>query len=143
MKIGFYYFATDYSMPIVEVARALEEHGYESLFVPEHTHIPASRRSPWPGGPELPKHYSHTLDPFVGLAAAAAVDQDAAHRHRHLSSDRARPDRDREGGRDPRSDLGRALRVRHRRRLERRGDGEPRHRGSRPAFGSWSIAPRR
>jgi len=73
MKIGFYYFATDYSMPIVEVARALEEHGYESLFVPEHTHIPASRRSPWPGGPELPKHYSHTLDPYVGLAAAAAV----------------------------------------------------------------------
>ena len=55
MKIGFYYFATDYSMPIVEVARELEEHGYESLFVPEHTHIPASRRSPWPGGPELPQ----------------------------------------------------------------------------------------
>jgi probable F420-dependent oxidoreductase len=73
MKIGFYYFATDYSMPIVEVARALEQHGYESLFVPEHTHIPASRRSPWPAGGELPKHYSHTLDPFVGLAAAAAV----------------------------------------------------------------------
>jgi probable F420-dependent oxidoreductase len=73
MKIGFYYFATDYSMPIVEVARELEQHGYESLFVPEHTHIPASRRSPWPGGPELPKQYSHTLDPFVGLAAAAAV----------------------------------------------------------------------
>jgi probable F420-dependent oxidoreductase len=43
------------------------------LFVPEHTHIPASRRSPWPGGAELPKQYSHTLDPFVGLAAAAAV----------------------------------------------------------------------
>ena len=41
--------------------------------MPEHTHIPASRRSPWPGGPELPKQYSHTLDPFVGLAAAAAV----------------------------------------------------------------------
>jgi probable F420-dependent oxidoreductase len=73
MKIGFYYFATDYSMPIVEVARALEEHGYESLFVPEHTHIPAARRSPWPGGAELPKQYSHTLDPFVGLAAAAAA----------------------------------------------------------------------
>jgi probable F420-dependent oxidoreductase len=73
MKIGFYYFATDYSMPIVEVARALEEHGYESLFLPEHTHIPASRRSPWPGGAQLPRQYSHTLDPFVGLAAAAAA----------------------------------------------------------------------
>ena len=73
MKIGFYYFATDYSMPIVEVARALEERGFESLFVPEHTHIPVSRRTPWPGGAELPRPYSHTLDPFVGLAAAAAV----------------------------------------------------------------------
>ena len=73
MKIGFYYFATDYSMPVVEVARALEERGFESLFLPEHTHIPVSRRSPWPGGAELPRQYSHTLDPFVGLAAAAAV----------------------------------------------------------------------
>jgi probable F420-dependent oxidoreductase len=73
MDIGFYYFATDYSMPIVEVARALEERGFESLFVPEHTHIPAARRTPWPGGAELPRQYSHTLDPFVGLAAAAAA----------------------------------------------------------------------
>ncbi len=73
MKIGFYYFATEYSMPIVEVARALEERGYESLFVPEHTHIPASRRTPWPGGAELPKQYAHTLDPYVALAAAAAA----------------------------------------------------------------------
>jgi probable F420-dependent oxidoreductase len=60
-------------MPVVEVARALEERGYESLFLPEHTHIPVSRRSPWPGGAELPRQYSHTLDPFVGLAAAAAA----------------------------------------------------------------------
>ena len=73
MKIGFFFFGTDYSMPVVEVARALEERGYESLFLPEHTHIPASRRSPWPGGAELPRQYSHTLDPFVALAAAAAA----------------------------------------------------------------------
>ena len=73
MKIGFYFFATDYSMPVVEAAKALEERGFESLFLPEHTHIPASRRSPWPGGAELPREYSHTLDPFVGLAAAAAA----------------------------------------------------------------------
>jgi probable F420-dependent oxidoreductase len=73
MKIGCYMFVTDYSMPIVELARTLEERGFESLFVPEHTHIPTSRRSPWAGGPELPRHYSHTLDPFVSLAAAAAV----------------------------------------------------------------------
>jgi probable F420-dependent oxidoreductase len=73
MKIGFYFFATDFSMPLVELAQAVEQRGFESLFVPEHTHIPASRRSPWPGGAELPPQYSHTLDPFVGLAAAAAA----------------------------------------------------------------------
>jgi probable F420-dependent oxidoreductase len=73
MNIGFFVFATDYSMPMVELARALEDRGFESLFVPEHTHIPTSRRSPWAGGPVLPKHYSHTLDPYVSLAAAAAV----------------------------------------------------------------------
>jgi probable F420-dependent oxidoreductase len=55
------------------LARAAEDLGFESLFVPEHTHIPASRRSPWPGGAELPREYSHTLDPFVALSAAAAV----------------------------------------------------------------------
>jgi probable F420-dependent oxidoreductase len=60
-------------MPIDELARALEERGFESLFLPEHTHIPASRRTPWPGGAELPRHYWSTLDPFVALATAAAV----------------------------------------------------------------------
>ena len=73
MKIGVYIFPTDYSIGIVELARALEERGYASLYVTEHTHIPTCRRSPWPGGAELPREYSHTLDPFVGLAAAAAV----------------------------------------------------------------------
>jgi probable F420-dependent oxidoreductase len=51
----------------------VEERGFESLFVPEHTHIPTSRRTPWPGGADLPREYSHTLDPFVALSAAAAV----------------------------------------------------------------------
>ncbi len=73
MKYGVYQFSTDYAIPIDELARALEERGFESLFVPEHTHIPVSRRSPWPGGPNLPREYWHTLDPFVALAAAAAV----------------------------------------------------------------------
>ena len=84
MKIGFYYFATDYSMPIVEVARALEEHGYESLFVPEHTHIPASRRSPWPGGPELPQAVLAHPRPVRRPGGGGRGDQDAAPRHRHL-----------------------------------------------------------
>jgi probable F420-dependent oxidoreductase len=73
MKIGLYMFATDYAIRIDELARAAEERGFESLLVPEHTHIPASRRSPWPGGAELPREYWHTLDPFVALAAAASV----------------------------------------------------------------------
>ena len=73
MDIGITMFPTDYSIRIDELAREAEARGFESLFVPEHTHIPASRRSPWPGGPELPREYWHTLDPFVGLAAAAAV----------------------------------------------------------------------
>ncbi len=73
MKLGAYIFPTEYSIGIIELARALEERGFESLWVTEHTHIPSSRKSPWGGGAELPKEYSHTLDPFVGLAAAAAV----------------------------------------------------------------------
>ena len=50
-----------------------EERGFESLFLPEHTHIPVSRQTPYPGGSELPPEYSHTLDPFVALAAIAAA----------------------------------------------------------------------
>lgn len=73
MKFGVYMFPTDYAMPIDDLARALEERGFESLFVPEHTHIPTCRRSPWPGGAELPREYACTLDPFVGLTMAAAV----------------------------------------------------------------------
>jgi probable F420-dependent oxidoreductase len=66
-------FATDYAIRIDELAREAEARGFESLWVPEHTHIPASRRSPWPGGPELPREYWHTYDPFVSLMYAAAV----------------------------------------------------------------------
>ncbi len=73
MHYGVFIFATDFAIRIDELARAAEARGFESLFVPEHTHIPASRRSPWPGGPDLPKEYWHTHDPFVGLATAAAV----------------------------------------------------------------------
>ena len=73
MKIGVFIFATSYAMRIDELAHAVESRGFESLFVPEHTHIPASRRSRWPGGSELPKEYWHTLDPFVALMAAAAA----------------------------------------------------------------------
>ena len=70
---GAMMFPTDYAIQPVELARAVEERGLDSLFFPEHTHIPTSRRSPWPGGGELPMEYSHTHDLFVALGAAAAV----------------------------------------------------------------------
>ena len=73
MKLGVFQFSTDYSMRPDDVARAAEERGFESIFYPEHTHIPVSRKSPWPGGKELPKEYWHTNDLFVALAMAAAV----------------------------------------------------------------------
>jgi probable F420-dependent oxidoreductase len=66
-------FPPDYSIPVMDLARAAEDLGFESLWLPEHTHIPADRRSPWPGGAELPREYSHALDPFLALTAAAAV----------------------------------------------------------------------
>jgi probable F420-dependent oxidoreductase len=70
---GVMMFPTDYAIQPVELAKAVEERGLDSLFFPEHTHIPTSRRSPWPGGGELPQEYSHTHDLFVALSAAAAV----------------------------------------------------------------------
>jgi probable F420-dependent oxidoreductase len=73
MRVGAFYFPTDYGINIAELAKALEDRGFDSLFLPEHTHIPASRRSPFPGGGELPKRYSHTHDPFVALSFAAAA----------------------------------------------------------------------
>src|SRR3712207_6439317 len=73
MQFGVVMFPTDYAIDPAELGRATEGHGFESLWVPEHTHIPTSRRTPWPGGAELPREYAHTLDPFVALGAAAAV----------------------------------------------------------------------
>lgn len=73
MKFGVYMFPTDYAIHPVELGRAAEAHGFESLFFPEHTHIPTSRRSPFPGGGELPQEYSHTFDPFVALGAVATA----------------------------------------------------------------------
>ena len=73
MEFGVVMFVTDETIGPAELARAAEDVGFESLFVPEHTHIPASRRTPWPGGRELPREYARTYDPFVALTAAAAA----------------------------------------------------------------------
>ena len=73
MKVGVSMFATDYAVRPDDLARAAEDRGFESVWYPEHTHIPANRKSPWPGGGDLPKDYWHTHDLFVTLTAAAAV----------------------------------------------------------------------
>ncbi|WP_043635989.1 TIGR03619 family F420-dependent LLM class oxidoreductase [Nonomuraea candida] len=74
MRLGVTMFATDLAMPVQELARAAEERGFSSLFLPEHTHIPVSRRTPYAaGGGELPEEYKRTLDPLVALSFAAAA----------------------------------------------------------------------
>ena len=73
MQIAAAMFFTDYSMSAAELAPALEVRGFESLWAPEHSHIPLTRKSPFAGGGELPKKYYDAMDPFVTLTAAAAV----------------------------------------------------------------------
>ena len=73
MEFGVGMFATDYAVPPQELAREAENRGFESIWFPEHTHIPVSRRTPYPGGGDLPKEYWHTHDLFVALTAAAVV----------------------------------------------------------------------
>lgn len=73
MRFGISTFVDDDTIDPVSLARAIEERGFASLTVAEHSHIPVSRESPYPSGGELPPVYYNTLDPFVTLAAAAAV----------------------------------------------------------------------
>jgi probable F420-dependent oxidoreductase len=73
MQFGAAMFFTDYSMAPGELGAALEARGFESLWAPEHSHIPASRTSPFPNGGDLPKQYYDVMDPFVTLTAAAAT----------------------------------------------------------------------
>jgi len=73
LPIGITMFVTDVSIGPAALAREAEARGFESLFVPEHTHIPTSRRTPYPAGEPLPDEYRRTFDPFVALTAAAAA----------------------------------------------------------------------
>ncbi len=72
-NFGVQIFPTDKTIQPVELAKAVEDRGLDSLFFPEHTHIPVSRDTPFPGGGDLPEHYWRSHDPFVALMAAAAV----------------------------------------------------------------------
>jgi probable F420-dependent oxidoreductase len=73
MHLGIFSYNVEYGARPDELARAAEERGFESFWVGEHTHIPAARQTPYPGGGELPKPYYHMADPFVSLMAAAAA----------------------------------------------------------------------
>mgnify|MGYP002628815599 CR=1 FL=1 len=73
MHIGAHIFFTDYSISPQELGPALEERGFESLWLPEHSHIPLPRVSAWPGGGDLPKKYYDVMDPFVTLGVLAGV----------------------------------------------------------------------
>ena len=70
--LGLLYFATDRSLPIADFARAAAERGFDAIVLPEHTHIPVSSRSSYPGSGDLPERYSRTLDPYIGLSIVAA-----------------------------------------------------------------------
>lgn len=72
-SFGVQIFPTDTTIQPIELAKAVEDRGLDSLFFPEHTHIPVSRATPFPGGGDLPEWYWRSHDPFVSLAAAAAV----------------------------------------------------------------------
>jgi probable F420-dependent oxidoreductase len=76
MKVGIAMHTTDQNIPPDELAVACEERGIESLLFPDHSHIPTSRRTQWPGsitGEPLPEEYTRLIDPFVAMGAAAAV----------------------------------------------------------------------
>jgi probable F420-dependent oxidoreductase len=73
MKFGVALFPSEDAQDPAELGRMAEARGFESLLFPEHTHIPASRETPYPAGGELPPEYSRTYDPFVALAAAVTA----------------------------------------------------------------------
>ena len=73
MEFGVTMFPAEYAMEATDLGREAEARGFESLFFPEHIHIPSSRLSPYPSGGPLPDEYSHNLDPFVAFGAVAAV----------------------------------------------------------------------
>ena len=75
VNFGIVTIPTHYAIQPVDLARWAEENGFESLFFGEHTHIPTSRKTPYPLGGELPHYYKEFHDPFIGLTAAAAVTQ--------------------------------------------------------------------
>ena len=129
MDAGVAYFPTHDAVPPGELARLVEARGHRWLMFAEHTHIPASRETPWSGARARRRCRASTRTPTTCSSRwrRRGGDVGAAGRQRHLPGDRARPDHHREGGREHRPPLRRAGRLRRRRGLEPRGDGQPRH----------------
>ena len=100
MDYGVAIFPTDETPGPAQLARLAEERGFESLFFPEHTHIPASRATPYPVGGDLPREYTPPSRPVHRADGGRRGDRAPAARHRDLPRHRARSDRHREGGRD-------------------------------------------
>jgi hypothetical protein len=120
MEFGASIFFTDYSITPAEVAVAMEERGFDSVWAAEHSHIPVPRRTR--ADSELGKRYYDVMDTFVTLTAAACATKRLKITYRHLPRDPARHDPDRQACRLARSRLGRAFPVRHRWRMEPGGD---------------------
>ena len=128
MDVGAAIFFTDYSMGPAALGRALEERGFESLWAPEHSHIPLLARLRVPAGRRAAEEVLRRDGPVRHPRGGRGGHHAAPGGDRDLPGGPARPDPDRQGGGEPRPGLGRALPVRHRGGLERGGDGRPRHR---------------
>ena len=127
MKFGVAIFPTEAVQPPAELARMAEERGFESLLFPEHTHIPAARATPIRAAASC-RLIQPDLRPVRRADRGGGRDRAAADRDRDLPGDRARPDHHRQGGRVGRPPVRRPVPVRRRRRLECRGDAQPRDR---------------
>src|ERR1700688_1422968 len=114
---------THYTIPAVEMARWAEGNGFESLWFGEHSHIPTSRKSPFPMGGELPVYYKEFFDPFIGLTAGGRRHDKAQSGDVGMPGARAQYDQSRQDGRLSRSSPERPVSLWYRGRLERRRDG--------------------
>jgi alkanesulfonate monooxygenase SsuD/methylene tetrahydromethanopterin reductase-like flavin-dependent oxidoreductase (luciferase family) len=127
MHFGAAMFFTDYAMAPGELGRALEERGFESVWAPEHSHIPVSRASPFPNGGELPKQYYDVMDPFVTLSVAAAATKTLKVGTGVCLVQQRDPIQTAKLVASIDQVSAGAVHVRRRLRLERRGDGGSRH----------------
>ena len=132
MEFGVLMFFTDYAISAVDLAKALEERGFELVWAPEHSHIPTSRKTPFPGGGELPKRYAEAMDPFVSLTAAALVTTKLKLATGVCLVQQRDPIQTAKLVASLDQVSQRPLSVRCRRRLEPGRDGKPRHRVQKP-----------